>query len=109
VPIWSIHGIIHIQEGKRIWESGLRLEVKQAVDIATKYLTELYADRIDNLLLEEVELVEDNVWNATLGFTVPREISADPLLPLGFAQRARPRHYKVVRVDAYNGSVLAED
>jgi hypothetical protein len=89
-------------------EAGLALNVQQAVVNATAFMLELYPGKISNLLLEEVEMEGGSVWNITLSFTVLGEPATETVSVLpGVTQRLPPRHYKVIRVDAFNGKVLS--
>ena len=68
------------------------IDVKTAVRIAHKYLTELYPDdpEVADVRLEEVELGDDNKWHVTLSF-----------LSAPFAERT----YKQFEIMADDGAV----
>lgn len=81
------------------------LEVKQAVDIAKRYVADLFADEgVVNLGLEEIDYDEDHeVWRITLGFSRVRDLSGHELNHVFATSR---RDYKVVSID-HSGRVLS--
>jgi len=72
------------------------IDVKQAVAIASQYLTELFPDKSPaNTQLEEVELSEDEkYWFVTLSFTG----TIQGVIPLG-------KSYKLFKINADSGQV----
>lgn len=82
------------------------LTIKQAVEIATNHLRELYsADKLLDVLLEEVSVSDDRkYWKVTLGFSRP--IEAKDLTSLMQAIGAQhKREYKVFEIDRSTGEV----
>ncbi|MFA7420739.1 MAG: hypothetical protein WCZ90_13725 [Melioribacteraceae bacterium] len=76
------------------------IDVKQAVEAAVKYFTDLYAGKHYDLALEEVELNSDETfWLITLGFDT--EQKASYTLPMVSAKRK----YKIFKVDSKTGKV----
>jgi hypothetical protein len=81
------------------------VDVKQAVNTAATYLTELYdASTLGDVMLEEVELSEaEREWHVTLGFQRLSKVKIgnfEPLIPL------RPsREYKTFTINAETGVV----
>ena len=87
------------------------IDVKQAVQAATQYARDLFADQeLRHLRVEEVELTEDrSIWNITLGWVEPA-IRTRPSLVPSYADGGvvkLPRVYKVFDVDAESGEVRA--
>lgn len=82
------------------------MKVRQAVEIAKDYVRELYRDEpVTRLGLEEVEFVDDGSdshWRITIGFVRLWEASS---LVDALESRATARTYKVVAVNAADGSV----
>jgi hypothetical protein len=80
-----------------------RIGVKEAVRLARSYLVDLFEDEtLLNLRLEEVELnSRGDEWLITYGFTAPEPARH----PLSVMAPAGPREYKIVSVDAYDGSL----
>jgi hypothetical protein len=72
------------------------IDVKQAVDIASRYLISLFADKApSNVQLEEVELSEDEkYWFITLSFM--------EMLPFLVNPR---KSYKLFKINADTGQV----
>ena len=85
------------------------IHVKEAVQKASGYLTELYGSKAFDILLEEVEYNDsDQQWLITVGFT--REVAEPmseftPTLSLFVPQIKR--EYKQIMVDAETGEVQA--
>ena len=81
------------------------MDVKQAVGIAIKFMTEIYTEKeLPGLLLEEFEFSSENdTWRVTLGFDGPARPS-----PLEIISGPRPpRAYKVVTINAKTGGVVS--
>ena len=88
------------------------MHVKQAVGIAKKYLSDLFADEgIENLGLEEVRFDESsNSWSITIGFSRPwdragQEIQNKGLVATLNGPTPRARSYKVLRINGASGEV----
>lgn len=81
------------------------LEVKQAVDIAKRYIADLFSEEgVVNLGLEEIDYDEpSSVWRITLGFSRVRDLSGRELNQVFAVAR---RDYKVVSIDS-SGRVLS--
>jgi hypothetical protein len=81
------------------------LGVKQAVDTAKRYISDLFADEgVVNLGLEEIDYDEARlVWRITLGFSRVRDLSGRELNHMFATAR---RDYKVVTIDN-SGRVLS--
>lgn len=81
------------------------LKVKQAVDIAKRYVADLFSEEgVVNLGLEEIDYDESqSVWRITLGFSRVRDLSGRDLNPVFAMAR---RDYKVVSIDN-SGRVLS--
>ncbi len=79
------------------------IDVKQAVQTAIHYVSDLYQQgSISDLALEEVELSNDEqYWYITLGFT--RQIQEPTGLRLTPFSKQAQRVYKVVTVRASDG------
>jgi hypothetical protein len=77
------------------------IDVKQAAQSATNFITGLYSDQvISDVRLEEVELSEDTkYWLITLSFPAPPSPGV-----ITFGGR---RQYKIFKVDADTGTVLS--
>lgn len=96
-------------------ETGVGIEVKEAVRLAKEFASSLLdSEKISNLGLEAVERTEDGQhWLVTLGFSRPWASSAarrtesplDQVLP--FRGSLPDREYKVFKVDAESGDVVA--
>jgi hypothetical protein len=83
------------------------MDVKHAVDIAKKYVGELFVQEgISNLGLEEVEFDEQmGEWRVTVGFSRPWDSIGGIA---GFATQPNPRRsYKVVRISDASGLVVS--
>jgi hypothetical protein len=78
------------------------IDVKQAAQSASNFVTGLYSDRtISDVRLEEVELSEDGrYWLITLSFPPPAS-SVNSMLGIG------RRDYKIFKVDRDSGEVLS--
>lgn len=79
------------------------IDVKQAVQIAMNYVSDLYQQEgISDLALEEVELSDDEQnWYITIGFTRQfQELTGLRLTPL---TKQAKRVYKIVTVRAKDG------
>ncbi|MCC7206222.1 MAG: hypothetical protein IT323_02885 [Anaerolineae bacterium] len=87
------------------------IDVKQAVKIARDYVTGLYGDEAENLMLEETEMSEDGrYWLITVGFDTKQPAEVNPLVPMADRRLILPRYlraYKLVRLNAENGAVEA--
>ncbi len=82
------------------------IDVKQAVAIAVRYVSELYAgESVLDLRLEEVEHTEDDrFWLITLGYLRKVPTRSGPV----FTQVLGPeyqRDYKTLKIDADSGAV----
>ena len=94
-------------------ETGVGIDVKEAVRLAKEFASSLLdSEKISNLGLEAVERTEDGQhWLVTLGFSRPwaaarrTESPLDQVLP--FRGPQAEREYKVFKVDAESGEVLA--
>lgn len=95
-------------------ETGVDIDVKEAVRLAKEFASSLLdTERISNLGLEAVEKTEDGQhWLVTLGFSRPwasavqkPESPLDQVLP--FRGPQPDREYKVFKVDAESGDVVA--
>ncbi len=76
------------------------MDVKEAVQIAKTYVTELFSNEgVWNVGLEEVEFDDaSNVWNVTVGFSRAWDRPPTPIAAI--AQGASPpRSYKLVRIN----------
>lgn len=76
------------------------LDVKQATQQAWNYLLDLYANKISNLQLEEVELSEDGrYWFITLSYNPASAVDVlmNPKIN---------RQYKVFKIEAESGNIL---
>lgn len=96
-------------------ETGVGIDVKEAVRLAKEFASSLLeSEKISNLGLEAVERTEDGQhWLVTLGFSRPwasfgarrSESPLDQVLP--FRGPQPEREYKVFKVDAESGEVVA--
>lgn len=82
------------------------MNVKEAVRVANKYITELFADEgVQDLGLEEVVFHETtNTWKITMGFSRPwerRGLAAS----LG-GQDWKNRSFKVVEINDHTGEIV---
>jgi hypothetical protein len=80
------------------------IDVKEAVNLAVKYFTELSSQ--GGIVFEEVELAENGSgphWLVTLSVPAPGSVA----LANAFAGSGTkpPRDYKVLQIDAENGSL----
>jgi hypothetical protein len=88
------------------------ISMKQAVNNAMLFVVELYGkDKLENLLLEEIELSDDeSYWFVTIGFNVIEEDLSSGILR---SMRTRastdkgPRIYKQIKIDAETGVPLS--
>ena len=92
------------------------IEVKEAVRLAKEFATSLFEpEKISRFSLEAVERTEDGrYWLVTLGFLRPgtsrrsaRKGSLSPLEKALQLEYAPEREYKVFKVDATTGEVVA--
>lgn len=88
------------------------MNVKQAVQTAKDYVTELYADEpARHVGVEEVQFDEgDNAWRVTIGFFRPWDQKLGLSEILGAAAEGKPalwkrRSFKVILVDDGTGKV----
>lgn len=92
-----------------------KINVLQAVSIASARIKELYEDQNpQNVLLEEVRFeFESNRWEITIGFShkanlLPASDFTKMNIPIGEMPSYDPdRTYKLVKVDGTSGAVLA--
>ncbi|HWG07259.1 MAG TPA: hypothetical protein VG271_19825 [Beijerinckiaceae bacterium] len=83
-----------------------QIAVKKAVELAKKYVADLFADEgVANLGLEEVDYDEiAREWRITLGFSRPWNASGGLAAALGeFGERS----YKSVRISDLTGNVVS--
>lgn len=80
--------------------------IKQAVEIATKHLRELYAaEQLGDVLLEEVAVSDDrNYWRVTLRFSRPVEARDLPSLLQAIGGTHKPE-FKVFEIDRSTGEL----
>lgn len=80
------------------------MDVKQAVQIAKKHITEIFADEpIENVGLEEVEFDEiKNAWAVTIGFS---RFWGHPSNFVRAFDSDAARTFKTVRIDDKSGRV----
>lgn len=88
------------------------LSLKEAVRLAISEVSEIFADQgISNIMLEEVEMADEKVWNITVGFDRPadaQDFSGQHPLSQGIMALARKgRKYKVVKIDKESGEVFS--
>ncbi len=84
------------------------IDVKEAVKKAREYLFALYGDdKLYDVDLEEVDRDINGFWNVTLGFA--REARTTNMLAakLAFQMILGARQYKVFKIDADTGDVVA--
>lgn len=96
-------------------DTRVSIDVKEAVRLAKEFASSLLdSEKISNLGLEAVERTEDGqLWLVTLGFSRSwsssgarrSESPLDQLLP--FRGPQSEREYKVFKVDAESGEVVA--
>jgi len=81
------------------------MELKEIIEKAKAYFSELYADRIYNkiILLEEVEPLEGEKWKITLGFYEENIIKSN-ILSVSLMQGDLKKTYKILYLDK-NGKV----
>lgn len=84
------------------------MDVKEAVSIAKRFLTELLADEgLTNLGLEEIEHDDAaGVWHVTLGFSRPWNTVRNALTQLAGEAAAR-RAYRVLTIRDSDSAVLS--
>jgi hypothetical protein len=82
------------------------LDAKQAVANAMQSIQELYMpEKLEGLMLEEVQLSDDgHFWLITVGFT-QATAGNNPIATT--AGNPKPRVYKVVKIDADKGKMIA--
>ena len=94
------------------------MDVKEAARTARAYIADLFADEnVQHVCLEEVEFDDvAEIWNITIGFSRPWELSKDPLknsassFPVWLPELNPPtpqRSYKIVRVRDSDGCVIS--
>jgi hypothetical protein len=90
------------------------MEVKDAVNVAKRWVQEILADEdVQNVGLEEVEYDgEEKVWDVTVGFSrrwnSPKDGQLSGLAAaLAVTQPALKRAYRIVTVSDSNGKVLS--
>ncbi len=82
------------------------IDVKQAVQNATMFLTEMYAaQNIKDILLEEVRLAADD-WVVTLSFSRTKP-QLEPLLSITQSAGELERVYKTLTISKATGSVVS--
>ncbi len=83
-----------------------RIDLRQAVDIATRTIRELYSEALlEDLLLEEVYYWDtDREWEVTLGFSRPYNAQRPGAVSSVFP-RTQQRNYKRLKIDADTGEV----
>lgn len=91
--------------------SSTLINVRSAVDAATKYLQEVKdlliepGAPIQGLRIEETELSEDDqYWLITLGFDRLVPAHLDPLLAISITRKYE-REYRIFKIDAQTGKV----
>jgi hypothetical protein len=78
------------------------MEIRDAVGVAAKYISEILSVPPARLLLEEVELSEDErYWYITFSYPTPRD--PDDLA----VYVTTPRSFKTVKMNASNGRLEA--
>jgi hypothetical protein len=81
------------------------IPVKEAVQYAQKYLSDVMNIEQANLLLEEVELTEDQqYWLVTLSFPVQHQVSA---VAAALGGTSVTRDYKIVKLQADTGVMVS--
>ena len=84
------------------------IDVKQAVSIAIGYFRSLMGDSVTSILLEEAWPTDDEkVWYVTLSAVVKDELTGANSLALAFSTARPNRIYKVLTIDATDGTVKA--
>ena len=90
------------------------MDVKEAVETAKRYVTELFeGESIENLGLEEVVYdYEAVVWKMTIGFNRPWDQIKNLADALSAASEGqipewRRRSYKIVQIDDRTGKVIS--
>ena len=85
------------------------MNVKEAVSRAKDYVSDIFAnEEIEELGLEEVEFdSEANCWSVTVGFARPWEKKRETNSLSFLASNALRRTYKVVLINANDGSVTS--
>lgn len=98
------------------------MDVKEAARTARAHIADLFADEnVQHVGLEEVEFDDvADVWNITIGFSRPWELSKDlPKKPISMVPTPvleelnppppppPPRSYKIVRVRDSDGHVIS--
>ena len=79
------------------------MDVKEAVQVAKKHISDLFKDEgITNLGLEEVEVDIGDCWRITIGFSRPWDHKIGTMLA-----GTTSRSYKVVRVSDEDGRILS--
>ena len=79
------------------------MDVKQAVEVARKYVEDLFAEeQIMNVALEEIDAEEVGFWRITIGFSRPWNSNFSSLL-----SSEKSRTYKVVLVRDSDGQILS--
>ena len=93
---------------------GIRMEVKEAVHTAYKYISELFADEgIEYIGLEEVTFDDTAcAWNVTIGFFRRWDRQKGLSTIMGEVVGGEPRNwkkrsFKVVQIDDNTGRVVA--
>lgn len=83
------------------------MDVKQAVQTAKNYVSNLYdEENIMNIGLEEVEFdSHSEEWRVTVGFSRPWDVAKSTHVPISDARR--PRSYKLVCIDDKNGLIVS--
>lgn len=84
------------------------MNVKEAVKIASAYVTELFEEEeLSNLGLEEATFNhEQEIWEVTIGFSRPWDYPK-PGLVTGLQPSTPKREYKVVHIDATSKEVTS--
>ena len=86
------------------------MDVKNAVQLAIRYTTELFeSEKISNLGLEEVAFYDANKeWVVTVGFSRPWDYAINTALAALSHPRVQPgRSFKIIRIHDENGEVVA--
>lgn len=85
------------------------MDVKQAVDMAKRYIIDVYSDeKITNVGLEEVDFDESQkVWFVTIGFSRPWDEPRNALAALSAQGAYTKRAFKTIRVSDRDGRVLS--
>ena len=79
------------------------MEVKQAVEVAKRYIIDLFEDEhISDIGLEEIETDQGGCWQITIGFSRPWDRNVGAVL-----SGTRSRTYKTIRVSDEDGRVLS--